>query len=97
MGGRNWLRWAHLWFWDPPGLKARWLASLEFGQKGAFRLWAVHYGLQTVEAVGGLNGPKPHNQRGLGVGEVKDWPIMPVKSGAAQMSSRTNMDQLAIK
>ncbi|MBW0486034.1 hypothetical protein O181_025749 [Austropuccinia psidii MF-1] len=59
IGGQNWLRWVHLWFRTH-------LASLDLGHKGpkgttAYGPWAVDYGPQ---AIGGLNGPKTHTQRG---------------------------------
>ncbi|MBW0585795.1 hypothetical protein O181_125510 [Austropuccinia psidii MF-1] len=67
---QNWLRWAQLWFGTHLALGARWLPALapfgrnELGQKGPNTPMdcgplTMNYGPWAIEAVGGLNGPKP--------------------------------------
>ncbi|MBW0551616.1 hypothetical protein O181_091331 [Austropuccinia psidii MF-1] len=72
IGGQKWLRWAQLWFGTHLALGARWLPPLApfgligLGQKGPNpptdrglrTVRTAYYGPRTVEAVGGLNGPK---------------------------------------
>ncbi|MBW0559385.1 hypothetical protein O181_099100 [Austropuccinia psidii MF-1] len=70
--GQRWLRWAQLWFGTHLALGARWVPPfglIGLGQKGPNwpthrGPWTVHYGPQAVEAVGGLLGLSPPNERG---------------------------------